>query len=109
MSWDEGISFAGIDDDTLRREKAKARELRKSRWWRNKIGEGRCYYCGGQTPPAKLTMDHVVPLTRGGASTKNNLAPSCKECNTRKKTMLPQEWQDYMDDCREKGSSVKDS
>jgi 5-methylcytosine-specific restriction endonuclease McrA len=41
-------------------------------------------------------MDHVVPLTRGGLSTKNNLVACCKACNTRKKTMLPQEWRDYM-------------
>jgi 5-methylcytosine-specific restriction endonuclease McrA len=100
MSWDEEIFFAGVDDVAIRREKAKARELRKSRWWLNKIGEGRCYYCGRRFPPAQLTMDHVVPLTKGGCSAKNNLVPSCKECNTRKKTMLPQEWQDYMDSCR---------
>ncbi|MEN8135746.1 MAG: HNH endonuclease [Thermodesulfobacteriota bacterium] len=97
MSWDEEIFFAGVDDDAVRREKAKARELRKSRWWQGKISGGRCYYCGIQTQPAKLTMDHVVPLTRGGISSKNNLVACCKECNTKKKTMLPQEWQDYME------------
>ena len=97
MSWDEEIFFAGVDDDAVRREKAKARDLRKSRWWQSKISVGRCYYCSLQTPPAKLTMDHVVPLTRGGLSTKNNLVACCKECNTKKKTMLPQEWQDYME------------
>ena len=97
MSWDEEIFFAGVDDAAVRREKAKARELRKSRWWQGKISKGQCYYCALQTPPAKLTMDHVVPLTRGGLSTKNNLVACCKECNTKKKTMLPQEWQDYME------------
>lgn len=97
MNWEEGSFFAGVDEEVIRREKAKARELRKSRWWRNRIGEARCHYCGCRTAPAKLTMDHVVPLVRGGCSTKNNLVPSCKECNTRKKTMLPQEWQDYME------------
>jgi 5-methylcytosine-specific restriction endonuclease McrA len=97
MSWDDEIFFAGVDDDAVRREKAKARELRKSRWWQSKVSGGSCYYCGIQTPPAKLTMDHMVPLTRGGLSTKNNLVACCKECNTKKKTMLPQEWQDYME------------
>jgi 5-methylcytosine-specific restriction endonuclease McrA len=98
MSWDDEIFFAGVDDDAVRREKAKARELRKSRWWQGKISEGRCYYCGCQTSPAKLTMDHVVPLTRGGLSTKNNLVACCKECNSKKKTMLPQEWQDHVEE-----------
>lgn len=97
MGWDDEISFTGVDDDTVRREKAKARDLRKSRWWQSKISVGRCYYCARETPPAKLTMDHVVPLNRGGLSSKNNLVACCKECNTRKKTMLPMEWQDYME------------
>ncbi len=98
MAWNDETLFTGVDDDTIRREKAKARELRKSRWWQNKKGEGRCYYCREKTTPAELTMDHVVPLTRGGRSVKNNIVCCCKECNTRKKTMLPQEWEQFMED-----------
>lgn len=98
MGWEDEIFFAGVGDDVLRREKAKARDLRKSRWWQGKISEGRCYYCGTQTLPADLTMDHVVPLTRGGFSSKNNLVACCKGCNTKKKGMLPQEWQDYLEE-----------
>ena len=97
MGWDEGIYFDGVDDELIRREKGKARELRKSRWWQNKVAAGSCYYCGQIGKPSRLTMDHVVPLTRGGRSEKNNLVACCKECNTKKKTMLPQEWQEYMD------------
>lgn len=33
-------------------------------------------------------MDHVVPLVRGGRSTKGNLVPCCKACNTKKKHHL---------------------
>lgn len=36
-------------------------------------------------------MDHVVPLARGGTSTKNNLVPACKECNAKKKLRTPVE------------------
>jgi 5-methylcytosine-specific restriction endonuclease McrA len=43
-----------------------------------------------------LTMDHLVPLSRGGRSTKENLVPSCKTCNNLKKTMLPLEWEEYL-------------
>jgi 5-methylcytosine-specific restriction enzyme A len=35
-----------------------------------------------------LTMDHLVPLIRGGRSTKGNLVPACKPCNTKKKHQL---------------------
>lgn len=85
-----------MDEATLRQERAKAKELRKSSWWQRKIGAGRCYYCGGQYAPKELTMDHLVPLGRGGRSAKGNLVPACKQCNTQKKTMLPQEWEAYM-------------
>lgn len=85
-----------ISDKELRKEKQKARILRKSAWWRNKISKGKCYYCGKNTPPNELTMDHIVPLIRGGKSTKNNIVPCCKECNNRKKYLLPIEWEDYL-------------
>ncbi len=86
----------GVDESVIKRERAKARELRKTRWWQNKIAKGICYYCGQPTPPAGLTMDHVVALTRGGKSVKNNLVPACKACNTKKHLLLPGEWDEYM-------------
>ena len=97
MVRDEELFFDGMDDKVIRQEKAKARDLRKSRWWQNKVSEGLCYYCGQNVGSSGLTMDHVVPLSRGGLSKKNNLVACCKDCNTRKKTMLPQEWQEYME------------
>lgn len=81
-------------------EKNKARELRNSPWWKNKISEGICYYCGKKLPPNELTMDHKIPLARGGKSEKINLVPACKECNNRKKYMLPTEWDEYMDNIK---------
>jgi 5-methylcytosine-specific restriction endonuclease McrA len=88
--------FDGVDDSIIRKEKAKARELRKSGWWKNKIAQGVCHYCSREISPGELTMDHIVPLARGGTSTKGNLATTCKECNNKKKTMLPIEWEEYM-------------
>ena len=88
--------FDGVDDDVLRRERARARELRKTRWWQRKTADGRCHYCGQVFPHRELTMDHLVPLARGGRSTRDNLVPCCKECNTRKKTLLPIEWEEYL-------------
>lgn len=90
------FEFSGIDEAYIRQERNKARELRKSSWWQRKIGTGVCYYCGGHFSAKGLTMDHIVPLGRGGSSSKGNLVPACKECNTQKKTMLPMEWEEYM-------------
>lgn len=81
-----------VDDETLRRERAKARELRASPWWKRKCSAGVCHYCGKQVGAKALTMDHLVPLIRGGRSTKGNLVPACKDCNNKKKHQLPFEW-----------------
>ncbi|PLY03555.1 MAG: HNH endonuclease [Desulfuromonas sp.] len=85
------------DEQTLRQEREKARELRKSRWWQNRIARGECHYCGGHFAAKELTLDHVVPLSRGGRSTRGNCVPACKECNSRKQSLLPVEWQEYLD------------
>jgi len=95
MADDFYSALDGVDEADIRREKNKARELRRTPWWRRKLAEGRCHYCGRQCPPGELTMDHVVPLARGGRSTKGNLVACCKECNTAKKTRLPGEWEGY--------------
>ena len=85
------------DEEHIRREKAKAREMRHSQWWKNECGRGVCYYCKRRFPPKELTMDHIVPIIRGGFTRKGNVVPCCKECNNKKKYMLPIEWQEYMD------------
>ena len=86
----------GVSDETIRRERARARELRKTRWWQRKTAPGNCYYCGSHVGINALTMDHLIPLSRGGRSTKDNLVPCCKDCNNKKRTMLPVEWEEYI-------------
>lgn len=86
-----------ITDEHIRKEKAKARAIRKTQWWKRKCSQGTCYYCGKRVEPGALTMDHRVPLIRGGTSSKNNIVPACKSCNTRKKHLLPIEWEEYLD------------
>lgn len=78
-------------------EKQKARILRQSSWWKNKIADGICYYCGQKLQPSELTMDHKIPLSKGGYSEKINIVPCCKECNNKKKYLLPTEWDEYME------------
>jgi 5-methylcytosine-specific restriction endonuclease McrA len=78
--------FVGAED--IRRERRKARELRASPWWKRKRARGLCHHCGGRFPPRELTMDHLVPVIRGGKSTKGNVVPSCKACNNKRKYRL---------------------
>lgn len=79
------------DDAHVAREKRKARELRKSPWWKQQINRGQCHFCRQSFPPGELTMDHLVPLARGGKSSKGNIVPCCKTCNNRKKYLTPAE------------------
>jgi 5-methylcytosine-specific restriction enzyme A len=92
----EYFSLDAIDEALIRAEKNKARQLRKTRWWQQKTSSGTCYYCGQKVGYANLTMDHKIPLARGGRSTKDNLVPCCKTCNSHKKSLLPVEWDAYM-------------
>jgi 5-methylcytosine-specific restriction enzyme A len=89
--------YAPVDPARLKREREKARELRASAWWKRRISAGICYYCRRAVGVRALTMDHLVPLGRGGRSVRGNLVPACKECNDRKKSSLPFEWPDYLD------------
>jgi len=96
----EEQGFEAADDEHIRREKSKARGLRQSAWWRNQLGRGQCYYCHRRLHPHDLTMDHIVPIVRGGCSTKGNVVPCCKECNNQKRYLLPVEWQAYLERLR---------
>jgi len=48
----------------------------------------RCQYCGSRT---HLTIDHIIPRSRGGGSTWENIVTSCAPCNSRKGDRLPAE------------------
>lgn len=86
-----------VSEQEVKREKEKARELRRSQWWKNRVARGLCHYCGKTFAPDELTMDHLVPIVRGGKSTRGNVVPACKECNNRKKYLLPVEWEEYLE------------
>lgn len=85
----DGRQMAG--EELFRKEKAKARKLRKSQWWLQKLQEGVCHYCGGKFEAEEMTMDHIVPISRGGKSVKGNIVISCKTCNSNKKYYTPAE------------------
>jgi 5-methylcytosine-specific restriction endonuclease McrA len=50
-----------------------------------------CQYCGVVLPSCELTLDHVIPRSRHGASTWENLVACCHDCNRKKGNMLPHE------------------
>lgn len=94
-----------LDEGRIRSERNKARELRASQWWKRRCAKGRCYWCDRPTPAAELTMDHIIPVSRGGQSVRSNVVPACKTCNTRKKQLLPMEWEAYVQAARTVGAA----
>ncbi len=79
------------DPRHVAREREKARELRKSPWWKEQLAKGICHYCGQKYPAEELTMDHLLPVVRGGRSNKGNVVVCCKQCNNDKKYLTPAE------------------
>jgi len=79
------------DPQRIKKEREKARKMKKSQGWLTQLNRGICHYCGGKFPGKQLTMDHVVPLARGGTSTAGNIVPACSKCNKDKKLETPAE------------------
>lgn len=59
----------------------------------------RCYICGSDDGP--LTVDHIIPITRGGTESYQNSAACCRRCNSRKKDKLPSELTGNIKECVE--------
>ena len=76
--------FIPTDEKAVKREREKARFLKKTSWWRDQVKKGLCYHCGDRFEEKALTMDHLTPLARGGKTGRNNVVVSCKKCNNEK-------------------------
>jgi 5-methylcytosine-specific restriction endonuclease McrA len=50
-----------------------------------------CQYCGKKFPTSELSLDHIIPRSRGGGETWDNLVCACTNCNGRKADRTPLE------------------
>ena len=73
------VSYVRIPRDTHRRKITRRAVFARDGWT--------CQYCGVRT---NLTVDHVIPRSKGGPSTWENIVASCAPCNRRKGDSLPQ-------------------
>lgn len=80
---------AHTDPARIKKERERARELKKTQWWLDQVNRGVCHYCQRKFGARELTMDHVIPLARGGTSAKGNIVAACRDCNRDKKLETP--------------------
>jgi 5-methylcytosine-specific restriction endonuclease McrA len=74
------VTYVRIPRDTHRRKITRRAVFARDNWT--------CQYCGAR---AQLTVDHVVPRSKGGGSTWDNIVASCAPCNRRKGDALPRQ------------------
>jgi 5-methylcytosine-specific restriction endonuclease McrA len=75
------VSFVRVPRDIHRRRITRKAVLARDGWT--------CQYCGSDKPT--LTVDHVIPRSRGGESVWENIVASCAPCNRKKGNRLPHE------------------
>lgn len=83
------LNSQDTDPKRIKREREKAQKIKRTQWWLNQLNRGICHYCQKKFKASQLTMDHVVPLARGGMSTHGNLVPACHPCNRNKRLETP--------------------
>ena len=72
------VAYVNVPRDTHRRKITRRAVFARDGW--------SCQYCGARS---NLTVDHVIPRSKGGASTWENIVASCAPCNRRKGDLLP--------------------
>jgi 5-methylcytosine-specific restriction endonuclease McrA len=72
-------------------ERVPKRHVRFSRFNIYARDNNTCQYCGRRLPRTELNLDHVIPRSRGGMSTWENVVCSCHSCNRRKGGRTPEE------------------
>jgi 5-methylcytosine-specific restriction endonuclease McrA len=72
------VTYVRVPRDTHRRKITRRAVFARDDWT--------CQYCGSR---ANLTVDHVIPRSKGGPSSWENIVASCAPCNRRKGDALP--------------------
>ena len=78
-------------NNRIKRKLAKSGQIVTFKEWVTIIekNKGRCFYCRKKK---QLTMDHFMPLSKGGKHVARNIVPACRECNSKKYNKLPEDY-----------------
>jgi HNH endonuclease/Domain of unknown function (DUF4373) len=78
-----------VRDEAERRIRVRSSEYRKHQLFVFERDGYTCVYCGSNQ---ELSLDHVIPQSRGGSHDAENLATCCTPCNSSKNNKTPEEW-----------------
>lgn len=83
MAWNEEVRQQSIlRKNRLKRHRTRTYDMQK----------GRCHYCKRKFGRPEWTIDHVIPISKGGTDRPENLVGACQACNWKKSSMLPKEF-----------------
>ena len=86
-NWQGGISktrgYQRISNLKRKNNLIGMHTLQEWQWMMEKYGY-KCLACGKQEPEIKLTLDHVIPISKGGSNKIDNVQPLCSYCNKSK-------------------------
>lgn len=71
--------------------------IKKSQGYKGKINTKVCTYCGVPIDSASASSDHLIPESKGGIRSKDNMVPSCRQCNMMKGDMDVEEFKKFLE------------
>lgn len=83
---------------TMKRKASAGKQSRRTSWLLHQLAQGRakCAYCNGRVSrevphgnPIFATVDHIIPLAKGGYDGPRNWAVACQRCNEAKADAMP--------------------
>ena len=86
----------------------------KNKWWENRMditkfkkeSDRVCHYCGKQIVNKEdLTVDHVIPISKGGENSADNLVIACKACNREKANLNVERYSEFLNIIKIMGES----
>ena len=83
-------------------------QLSKHTTWKFRqyiLQNSHCFYCKNVISYKNMTIDHVIPLFRGGSNTMCNKVLACSRCNHEKDSLTPE---DYLEVCKEKNGEPEE-
>ncbi len=90
IDWEEAIQFCFQAPEHSGRKDRRKGNSRQKRAALIRKGKNTCYWCNTPLTLDDSTLEHIIPLARGGLDNANNRALACKPCNHERGSDMPE-------------------